>query len=362
MIAVSKWERFECAACGAVSAMLVALLGFVSAPSALALQGIDVSGWQPADVTERVAGDFAIVKISQGTSYLNPAADAQLSAAVKSGKQIGVYHYAGGGSCTAEADYFLQHAAKWVRRAVLVLDWESYQNASWGNSQWATCFVQRVAQRTGVIPMVYVQQSALWQVAGARRAGAGLWVAQYASNSATGYQNSPWRLGADGEAMRQYTSHGVLPGYTGYLDLNYFRGSVAQWQAYANPGSKPVSSTPAPAQPQQQPQANATTRCVIVRYGDTLAAIAVRYGGSWTEWRGYRSGNPSLIYPGERVCRTAVASQSQPATAQARYTVRSGDTLSSIAARYGTSWQQLQAWNGIANANLIYPGQNLRVR
>lgn len=361
MRVMSKWDRFERAACGAVSAMLVALLGFVSAPSALALQGIDVSGWQPSDVSERVAGDFAIVKISQGTSYLNPAADAQLAAAVRSGKQIGVYHYAGGGSCTAEADYFLAHAQKWIRKAVLVLDWEAYQNSAWGNANWSTCFVQRVTARTGgVIPMVYVQQSALWQVAGARRAGAGLWVAQYASNSATGYQSAPWRLGQEGEAMRQYTSHGLLPGYTGYLDLNYFRGSASQWQAYANPGSKPVAQQPQAAQ--QQPKPSVTTSCVLVRYGDSLAAIALRYGGSWTEWRGYRSGNPSLIYPGERVCRTAVASQAQPAQAQARYVVRSGDNLSTIAAKYGTTWQQLQAWNGIANANLIFPGQSLRVR
>lgn len=359
---VSKWERFEHAACGVVSAMLVALLAFVSAPSALALSGIDVSGWQPADVTERVAGDFAIVKISQGTSYLNPAADAQLSAAVRSGKQIGVYHYAGGGNCVSEADYFLAHAQKWIRKAVLVLDWESHQNSAWGNANWSTCFVQRVTARTGgVIPMVYVQQSALWQVAGARRAGAGLWVAQYASNASTSYQSSPWRLGADGEAMRQYTSHGLLPGYTGYLDLNYFRGSASQWQAYANPGSKPVAQQPQAAQ--QQPKPSVTTSCVLVRYGDSLAAIALRYGGSWTEWTGYRSGNPSMIYPGERVCRTTTAvAQAQPATAQTRYVVRSGDNLSTIAARYGTSWQQLQAWNGIANANLIFPGQSLRVR
>lgn len=44
------------------------------------------------------------------------------------------------------------------------------------------------------------------------------------------------------------------------------------------------------------------------------------------------------------------------------YTVKSGDTLSGIAARYGTTVRQLVAWNNISNPNLIYPGQKFRVR
>lgn len=43
------------------------------------------------------------------------------------------------------------------------------------------------------------------------------------------------------------------------------------------------------------------------------------------------------------------------------YTVRAGDTLSAIASKYGTTWQHLQQINGIADANRIYPGQVLRI-
>ena len=39
------------------------------------------------------------------------------------------------------------------------------------------------------------------------------------------------------------------------------------------------------------------------------------------------------------------------------YNVVSGDTLSGIANRYGTSWSTLASYNGIANPNLIYAGQ-----
>lgn len=44
------------------------------------------------------------------------------------------------------------------------------------------------------------------------------------------------------------------------------------------------------------------------------------------------------------------------------YTVRSGDTLSSIAAKYGTTYQKIASMNGIKNPNVIYAGQKLRVK
>ncbi|RAQ97359.1 LysM peptidoglycan-binding domain-containing protein [Thermogemmatispora tikiterensis] len=53
---------------------------------------------------------------------------------------------------------------------------------------------------------------------------------------------------------------------------------------------------------------------------------------------------------------------SQGAHAQAAsgcYTVVSGDTLSGIALRYGTSWQTLASYNHIPNPNLIFPGQQV---
>lgn len=351
-----RMKRITQAAAAALATVLLAIAG---APAASALQGIDVSSWQPADITERVAGEFAIVKVTQGQGYVNPKAQSQLAAAVRSGKEIGVYHYAGGGDCNSEADYFLAHSRAWIGKAVLALDWEANQNAAWGNAGWSTCFVRRVKARTGVTPMVYVQQSALWQVTGARAEDAGLWVAQYASMSPTGYQNQPWRLGGDGEAMRQYTSAGLLPGYSGYLDLDYFRGDREAWRKYANPSGAAQAPAPAPKPaPAPAPAPSCTGVCVTVRAGDSLSLIAARYGGSWSEWRGYRSGNPGLIYPGETVCRGGGAST----TATSTHVVVSGETLSGIAARYGTTWQQLQAWNSIANANLIYPGQSLRVR
>ena len=44
------------------------------------------------------------------------------------------------------------------------------------------------------------------------------------------------------------------------------------------------------------------------------------------------------------------------------YTVQKGDTLTAIAKKYGTTWQKIKKLNGLANANLIYTGQKLRVK
>ncbi|MEG0470521.1 MAG: LysM peptidoglycan-binding domain-containing protein, partial [Longicatena sp.] len=43
------------------------------------------------------------------------------------------------------------------------------------------------------------------------------------------------------------------------------------------------------------------------------------------------------------------------------YIVKPGDTLSGIAANYGTTYQALAQYNGIANPSLIYSGQKIRI-
>lgn len=238
-----------------LSALLVALLAmFMVAPTAMAdMNGIDVSGWQPAGITRQVQADFVVVKVTQNTGFVNTVWRAQAQGALDTGKKLGLYHYAGGNNPTAEANHFINHARPYVGRAVLVLDWESYQNSAWGNGNWVREFVQRIHDLTGVWPMVYVQASGIWQIPSDVRAKCGLWVAQYASNAATRWQTRPWKYGAYGEAMRQYTSNGRLPGYNGPLDLNVFRGEAWQWDKYANP-----NGTAKPSQPAPQPQVDTT--------------------------------------------------------------------------------------------------------
>lgn len=50
-----------------------------------------------------------------------------------------------------------------------------------------------------------------------------------------------------------------------------------------------------------------------------------------------------------------------PVSGGGTYTVKKGDTLSGIASKFGTTWQELQRLNGLPDPNRIYPGQVLKV-
>jgi LysM repeat protein len=100
----------------------------------------------------------------------------------------------------------------------------------------------------------------------------------------------------------------------------------------------------------------------VVKAGDTLSAIAARYGTTTqalVQANGLASAN--LIYVGQRLLIPGGGSATAPSTSSTTgyYTVQAGDTVSSIAVRHGvTAWSIVQA-NHLANANFIYVGQRL---
>ena len=94
-----------------------------------------------------------------------------------------------------------------------------------------------------------------------------------------------------------------------------------------------------------------------VRSGDTLSGIASKHGTSWQALAQINGlSNPNRIYPGQ-VLKLGGSAPSKPASRV--YVVRSGDTLSGIASRLRTSWQVLAQRNHISNPNRIYPGQKI---
>ncbi|WP_282798585.1 LysM peptidoglycan-binding domain-containing protein [Lactococcus lactis] len=98
------------------------------------------------------------------------------------------------------------------------------------------------------------------------------------------------------------------------------------------------------------------TQTHIVQSGDTLSGIASNWGTNWQELARQNSlSNPNMIYSGQIIRFTGGQSGATART----YTVQSGDNLSSIASRLGTTVQSLVSMNGISNPNLIYAGQTL---
>jgi LysM repeat protein len=110
------------------------------------------------------------------------------------------------------------------------------------------------------------------------------------------------------------------------------------------------------------------TSTYVVQRGDTLGQIAQRHNTSVAElMRLNNITNPDRITVGQKLTVPGAASRGQaPATtsgsSQTRtYVVQRGDTLLSIARRFGLTVRQLQAANNIANPDRIFPGQTLTI-
>lgn len=206
----------------------------------MAMQGIDISGWQAGIDLSKVPCDFVIVKATQGVDYVSGACDTQIQQAISLSKPFGFYHYVGGSGATAEADFFIDHAAGYFGKGIPCIDWEKGDNSAWGDTNYLKQLVQRVIDRTGVKPLVYASASSYpWDVAQALDCGT--WVAQYANDAETGYQDAPWNEGSYSCAIRQYSSHGRLDGYSGFLDLDKAYMDADGWKKYAvAAGSQPV--------------------------------------------------------------------------------------------------------------------------
>lgn len=103
---------------------------------------------------------------------------------------------------------------------------------------------------------------------------------------------------------------------------------------------------------------------ITVRPGDTLTRIAARYGISVRELaRLNKLGLRSRLRVGQRlVINLPAATSSHPVLSSrpTSYRVRPGDNLTSIAQRYGVSVDNLRQWNNL-RSNRIRIGQQLRV-
>lgn len=153
-------------------------------------------------------------------------------------------------------------------------------------------------------------------------------------------------------------------------------------QATTNNTSHTTTPATKPANTHQAISNNGTAALTYtVQAGDTLSGIADQYNTAVDTLVSLNHlANPNLIYVGQVLTvkagnqsAAAVNHQSEavkPSTSAnhanasqgasvATYTVRAGDTLSGIAAKFGTSYQSLASINNISNPNLIYVGQVL---
>lgn len=341
------------------------------------MNGIDISNWQNGINLAAVPFDFVICKATEGTHYVSPDCDRQIQQAIGLGKLVGVYHYVNGGNAEAEAEYFYEHCKGYVSKAAFFIDWEDKGNKAWGDTSYLKAMAERLAELLGVSMDrigIYASKSVFpWGLTTAKT-----WVAQYADMNPTGYQDAPWNEGAYDCAIRQYSSCGRLDGWAGNLDINKCYISRAEWEVMAggsngDPDSlihgideTPTADLAAKVLAGELGDGEDRKRALGNRYQEAQALVNHILTASAEDlaaetWAGdYGNGSRRKAVLGPRYDEVMAVINGQTETEQV-YVVQSGDTLSGIASKYGTTYQNLAAKNGISNPNLIYPGMRLVV-
>ena len=223
-------------------------------------RGIDVSHFQ-GDVNwlsvAQSGVSFAFAKATEGTSYVDPKFAANWAGMKDAGIQRGAYHFFEPDDGTTQGQHFLATLGSDHGELPPVCDLETGSPAQSDVQAW----LDTVQQGTGVTPIIYASRS--FANDHLRAFGSyPLWLAEYTSASEPTLP-SAW----DTWTFWQHSDGGSVPGVSGSVDEDYHNGPL---------GSAP----PAPATTTTTTTAPATSsgQTYTVQAGDTLSAIAARFG------------------------------------------------------------------------------------
>lgn len=170
-----------------------------------------------------------------------------------------------------------------------------------------------------------------------------IWVAEYGPSEPEDGQWDKW-------VGFQYSNTGRVDGINGNVDLDYFTEDILLEAS----GEIPHPDEPKPDNPSKQ------YIYVRVERGDTLYKLAKKYDTTVQSIVSLNNlSNPDVIIVGERLRIEASGDIPEGAV---YYVVQRGDTLYKIARRYNTSVEEIAELNNLSNPDLIYAGQRLLVR
>ena len=350
-----------------------------TAYAAVGDQGVDWSRYQGANGIFGYGHDkFAICQIggvNGGGMYGQTTYETQVASAIAQGKRAHTYiwYQVGGNAALGEQvlNTFLPQV-KTPKGSIVALDYESGASADKQANTNAILHGMRMIKAAGYTPMYYSGKP--YTVANVyvdqiiREFPNSLWMAAYPDYNVTPVPNYNVFPSMDGVAIYQFTSTYIAGGLDGNVDLTGITDN-----GYTK-NNKPETETPSISQGQQAdntPKSEISAgNQVKVKFGANVWATGEAIP-SWVKGRTYDvvqvSGNRVLLaginswINKSDVEIISVSSAPIQAPATSTYTVRAGDTLSSIASKFGTSYQALASLNGISNPNLIYVGQVLRV-
>ncbi|TYU88919.1 LysM peptidoglycan-binding domain-containing protein [Listeria monocytogenes] len=320
---------------------------------------IDVSSWNgtiPVESYQKLINTYgvkgSVVKLTEGMSYRNPAARNQIENARAAGLQVSAYHYAQYNSewqARLEAQFFAQTARDlgFQRDDLLINDLEEHHIPN--KTATSLAFFDELRKQGFINIMLYVSGSWLDnQVSVAAFGKENFWVAAYPYEPAgkqwyTEY--GAWQWSSDRSFSNVYSGIGrfdISQDYTGRFT------------------KKATATVTQPSHTKPTPKTKSSVYIVVT--GDTLSKIGGKVGVSWptlAQINGLSA--PYIIYPGQRLNIVGSTIELPKLINHITHKVKAGETLSGIAAKYGTSYQALAQLNGLSNPNLIYVGQQLMV-
>lgn len=189
------------------------------------IKGIDVSSYQ-ADTYATTGLDFAFVKATEGTSYVNPKMGKQAATARTAGLALGFYHFMRPGSLKAQAAYFVEKAAS-LPGDILAVDWEDAGVTNAAKDE----FIREVKRLRPDHKVVLYCNRHFWLTRDDTSAcGDGLWIADPDRPAGQPNVKHPW-------LFHQYSS-------TGGVDRNVAkfasRAELRKWAGY------PAAPVPVP--------------------------------------------------------------------------------------------------------------------
>lgn len=345
----------------------------------MALKGIDVSQWQGNIDWQKVKGagvQFAMLRAGYGRNNLDTKFHRNAQGAAAAGIPVGLYWFSYALNvemARREAQYAVELAKKYKITWPIAYDLE-YDTVSYAAkngvtitkslaTQMAIAFCEEI-KRLGYIPMVYTNLDYLKRYFDRSKLPYDLWYAQYASTASV----------ADKEIW-QYSSKGSVPGIAGNVDMNH------GYKDYGNGGDSKPDPAPTPSPAPSGTTLNLAVAVMQGKYGagqDRKNALGTRYqevqdfinhiASASTDtlvkevMQGkYGNGKTREIVLGSKY-KAVQDKINGKGNGAVYYTVRSGDTLSGIASKYGTTYQRIAQLNGISNPNKVYVGQKIRVK
>ena len=222
--------------------------------------GVDVSSFQSKNLTSdaQAGAKFAIVKVSEGTSYRNPNAAGQIASAKQNNMLPMAYHFATFGNnsnaAKAQANYAVSSAqsAGLPNGSYIVADWETGDgnNVIGGkeSSSNAILSFMDTVHDSGYQPMLYSGAYLLRNNVNTSKITSrypnSLWVASYATSGRTDSANFNYFPSMDGVAIWQFTDNWKGKYVDGNISLVPLSVSSKSNNSSSTNNSKPASSQP----------------------------------------------------------------------------------------------------------------------